>query len=100
MQNLLEPIMVPVAYKYLEKLILQGELNKQNRKLCTEVCPLLAVKIKEQSEAAHGQVRRKISISRRYLIGFAFAVLVALELALCLPESHVLPHYRYLIQQF
>ncbi|KAL1788475.1 CDK5 and ABL1 enzyme substrate 2 [Sigmodon hispidus] len=45
MQNLsaecsLEPMMVSMAYVYLEKLVLQGKLNKQNQKtVCWLLCP-------------------------------------------------------------
>ncbi|KAB0404609.1 hypothetical protein E2I00_017056 [Balaenoptera physalus] len=142
----LEPVTVSMAYVYFEKLVLQGKLNKQNRKLCAGACVLLAAKI--SSDLRKNDVKQLIDVSmhvpaagagipptprpghlaawtgtgggaaaqplssstqkleekfrfnRRDLIGFEFTVLVALELALYLPENQVLPHYRRLTQQF
>lgn len=155
----LEPGTVSMAYVYFEKLVLQGKLNKQNRKLCAGACVLLAAKI--SSDLRKNEVKQLIEVSlralprpaaclrvlpgttrgvgghcpalhlewgpmppqvcsprltllflstqkleerfrfnRRDLIGFEFTVLVALELALYLPETQVLPHYRRLTQQF
>nr|XP_045742026.1 CDK5 and ABL1 enzyme substrate 2 isoform X2 [Mirounga angustirostris] len=101
----LEPVTVSMAYVYFEKLVLQGKLNKQNRKLCAGACVLLAAKI--SSDLRRSEVKQLIDkleerfrFNRRDLIGFEFTVLVALELALYLPESQVLPHYRRLTQQF
>lgn len=145
----LEPVTVSMAYVYFEKLVLQGKLNKQNRKLCAGACVLLAAKISSdlrrgevkqlidvssppppdqaarrgrrgpgarpaptalggsQSRASHNhlafsmqKLEERFRFNRRDLIGFEFTVLVALELALYLPESQVLPHYRRLTQQF
>ncbi|XP_053429464.1 CDK5 and ABL1 enzyme substrate 2 isoform X2 [Nycticebus coucang] len=100
----LEPVTVCMAYVYFEKLVLQGKLHKQNRKLCAGACVLLAAKV--SSDLRRNQVKQLIDkleerfrFNRRDLIGFEFTVLVALELALYLPENQVLPHYRRLTQQ-
>lgn len=45
------------------------------------------------------KLEERFRISRRELISFEFTILVALEMALYLPESKVLPHYRRLVQQ-
>ncbi|KAM9372185.1 CDK5 and ABL1 enzyme substrate 2 [Phaethornis superciliosus] len=100
----LEPVTVSMAYVYFEKLVLQGKLNKQNRKLCAGACVLLAAKISSdlrKHEVKHliDKLEERFRFNRRDLIGFEFTVLVALELALYLPESQVLPHYRRLTQQ-
>ncbi|XP_049725299.1 CDK5 and ABL1 enzyme substrate 2 [Elephas maximus indicus] len=101
----LEPVTVSMAYVYFEKLVLQGKLNKQNRKLCAGACVLLAAKIssdlrKSEVKQLIDKLEERFRFNRRDLIGFEFTVLVALELALYLPESQVLPHYRRLTQQF
>ncbi|XP_058535287.1 CDK5 and ABL1 enzyme substrate 2 [Ochotona princeps] len=100
----LEPVTVSMAYVYFEKLVLQGKLNKQNRKLCAGACVLLAAKIssdlrKSEVKQLIDKLEERFRFSRRDLIGFEFTVLVALELALYLPESQVLPHFRRLTQQ-
>ncbi|XP_059569194.1 CDK5 and ABL1 enzyme substrate 2 [Alligator mississippiensis] len=99
----LEPVTVSMAYVYFEKLVLQGKLNKQNRKLCAGACVLLAAKISSdlrKHEVKHliDKLEERFRFNRRDLIGFEFTVLVALELALYLPENQVLPHYRRLAQ--
>lgn len=45
------------------------------------------------------KLEERFRISRRELISFEFTILVALEMALYLPESKVMPHYRRLVQQ-
>ncbi|XP_038606139.1 CDK5 and ABL1 enzyme substrate 2 isoform X1 [Tachyglossus aculeatus] len=100
----LEPVTVSMAYVYFEKLVLQGKLNKQNRKLCAGACVLLAAKIssdlrKNEVKQLIDKLEERFRFNRRDLIGFEFTVLVALELALYLPENQVLPHYRRLTQQ-
>lgn len=101
----LEPVTVSMAYVYFEKLALQGKLNKQNRKLCAGACVLLAAKIssdlrKSEVKQLIDKLEERFRFNRKDLIGFEFTVLVALELALYLPENQVLPHYRRLTQQF
>lgn len=57
----LEPITVSMAYVYFEKLVLQGKLNKQNRKLCAGACVLLAAKI--SSDLRKHEVKHLIDVS-------------------------------------
>ncbi|XP_029467887.1 CDK5 and ABL1 enzyme substrate 2 [Rhinatrema bivittatum] len=100
----LEPVTVAMSYVYFEKLVLQGKLNKQNRKLCAGACVLLAAKISSdlrKHDVKHllDKLEERFRFNRRDLIGFELKVLVALELALYLPENQVLPHYRRLAQQ-
>ncbi|KAJ0036467.1 hypothetical protein NQD34_005144 [Periophthalmus magnuspinnatus] len=99
----LQPVTIAMAFVYFEKLVLQGRLNKQNRKLVSAACLLLAAKISsdlKKQEVKHLiDLEERFRISRRELISFEFTILVALEMALYLPESKVLPHYRRLVQQ-
>uniref|UniRef100_A0A4W6G1D5 Cdk5 and Abl enzyme substrate 2 n=1 Tax=Lates calcarifer TaxID=8187 RepID=A0A4W6G1D5_LATCA len=100
----LQPVTIAMAFVYFEKLVLQGRLNKQNRKLVSAACILLAAKISsdlKKQEVKHliDKLEERFRISRRELISFEFTILVALEMALYLPESKVMPHYRRLVQQ-
>ncbi|XP_060749465.1 CDK5 and ABL1 enzyme substrate 2 isoform X3 [Tachysurus vachellii] len=100
----LQPVTIAMAYVYFEKLVLQGRLNKPNRKLVSAVCVLLAAKIssdlkKLEVKQLIDKLEERFRISRRELIPLEFPVLVALEMALYLPDSKVMPHYRRLVQQ-
>lgn len=57
----MEPVTVSMAYVYFEKLVLQGKLNKQNRKLCAGACVLLAAKI--SSDLRKSDVKQLIDVS-------------------------------------
>ncbi|XP_044066698.1 CDK5 and ABL1 enzyme substrate 2-like isoform X2 [Siniperca chuatsi] len=100
----LQPVTTAMAYVYFEKLVLQGRLNKQNRKLVAAACVLLAAKIssdlrKPEVQQLIDKLEERFRINRRELIPLEFPVLVALEMGLYLPESKVMPHYRRLVKQ-
>ncbi|KAJ1122602.1 hypothetical protein NDU88_001087 [Pleurodeles waltl] len=99
MQNIaeecgLEPVTVAMSYVYFEKLVLQGKLNKQNRKLCAGACVLLAAKIssdlkKHEVSQLFDKLEERFRFNKRDLTAFEFTVLVGLEMALYLPENQV-----------
>ncbi|XP_042155885.1 CDK5 and ABL1 enzyme substrate 2-like [Oncorhynchus tshawytscha] len=100
----LQAVTVAMAFVYFEKLVLQGRLNKHNRKLVSGACVLLAAKIssdlkKQDVTQLIDKLEERFRISRRELIPFEFTILVALEMALYLPERAIMPHYRRLVQQ-
>ncbi|XP_040290906.1 CDK5 and ABL1 enzyme substrate 2 [Bufo bufo] len=100
----MEPVTVAMSYVYFEKLVLQRRVNKQNRKLCAGACVLLAAKISsdfKKPELKHllDKLEERFRSNRRDLVAFELTVLVAMELALYLPEAQVLPHYRRLTKQ-
>ncbi|XP_062248003.1 CDK5 and ABL1 enzyme substrate 2-like isoform X1 [Platichthys flesus] len=100
----LQPVTIAMAFVYFEKLVLQGRLNKQNRKLVAAACVLLAAKIssdlrKPEVKQLIDKLEERFRINGRELIPLEFPVLVALEMGLYLPESKVMPHYRRLVKQ-
>uniref|UniRef100_A0A3Q2XSG1 Cdk5 and Abl enzyme substrate 2 n=1 Tax=Hippocampus comes TaxID=109280 RepID=A0A3Q2XSG1_HIPCM len=100
----LQPVTIAMAFVYFEKLVLQGRLNKANRKLVAAACVLLAAKIssdlrKHEVKQLIEKLEERFRISRRELVPLEFPVLVALEMGLYLPDSKVMPHYRRLVQQ-
>ncbi|XP_069383612.1 CDK5 and ABL1 enzyme substrate 2-like isoform X2 [Paralichthys olivaceus] len=100
----LQPVTIAMAFVYFEKLVLQGRLNKQNRKLVAAACVLLAAKIssdlrKPEVKQLIDKLEERFRINGRELIPLEFPVLVALEMGLYLPESKVMPHYRRLVLQ-
>ncbi|KAK9954090.1 hypothetical protein ABG768_016191 [Culter alburnus] len=100
----LQPVTIAMAYVYFEKLVLQGRLNKHNRKLVSAACVLLAAKIssdlkKQEVKQLIDRLEERFRINRKELISLEFTVLVALEMALYLSDSKVMPHYRRLVQQ-
>lgn len=57
----LQPVTIAMAFAYFEKLVLQGRLNKHNRKLVAAVCLLLAAKI--SSDFKKQEVKQLIDVS-------------------------------------
>ncbi|CAJ1084625.1 CDK5 and ABL1 enzyme substrate 2 [Xyrichtys novacula] len=57
----LQPVTTAMAFVYFEKLVLQGRLNKQNRKPVAATCVLLAAKI--SSDLRKPEVKQLIDVS-------------------------------------
>uniref|UniRef100_A0A3B5KGC4 Cdk5 and Abl enzyme substrate 2b n=1 Tax=Takifugu rubripes TaxID=31033 RepID=A0A3B5KGC4_TAKRU len=56
----LQPVTIAMAFVYFEKMVLQGRLNKQNRKLVSAACILLAAKI--SSDLKKQEVKHLIDV--------------------------------------
>uniref|UniRef100_A0A8C0DEY7 Uncharacterized protein n=1 Tax=Balaenoptera musculus TaxID=9771 RepID=A0A8C0DEY7_BALMU len=100
----LEPGTVSAASMNLEKLVLQGEPNKQNPNRAGR---LRAAGRRDQQRPRQNHVKQLTDTSEerfpfhsRDPIGFELTVLVALELGLHPPENQLSPHYGRLPPQF
>lgn len=68
----LQPVTIAMAYVYFEKLVLQGRLNKHNRKLVSSACVLLAAKI--SSDLKKHEVKQLMDVSGTCLKYYCFAL--------------------------
>ena len=72
----LQPVTVAMAFVYFEKLVLQGRLNKQNRKLVSAACVLLAAKISSDMKKQEVKVLIDVSLFCYVPIRFVFLALI------------------------
>ncbi|XP_059396391.1 uncharacterized protein LOC132128997 [Carassius carassius] len=78
-----------------------SDLKKDVNETFKEKFPHIKLTLSKIRRYTHilNKLEERFRISRRELIVFEFTILVALEMALYLPESKVMPHYRRLVQQ-
>lgn len=101
--GLLDLSVVAQSYIYFEKLILQGLINKTNRKHLAANCLILAAKLndtpkKDISRLIDATIAKFRFDSRRDMIAYEFPILVALEFNLTVRyENDFFTHYQKLL---
>lgn len=99
---MIDIIIVAQAYVYFERLILQGLINKPNRKYLAGNCLLIAAKLNDVTKKDITRLLEVIITKFRFdnkkeLISYEFGILVALEFNLLIKhQSDFESHYERL----
>ncbi|KAL7753386.1 hypothetical protein RI367_001161 [Sorochytrium milnesiophthora] len=94
----LEISSVAKSYVFLEKLILKGLVNKNNRKLMAAICLFLACKVNQPKGYKCGPLmeamENHLEVSSKDVREHEFAVFASLEFVLYVPPHEFLPHFE------
>eukprot|EP00300_Choanocystis_sp_HF-7_P008654 c1602_g1_i2.p1 GENE.c1602_g1_i2~~c1602_g1_i2.p1 ORF type:complete len:386 (+),score=81.49 c1602_g1_i2:64-1158(+) len=89
---------VALAFVYFEKLVLQGKVDKQNRRLVAGCCMLLANKLNEENKISVQNLSRAIGLERsKALVETEFQVFLDLGFRLRVDDSETEGHYELLM---
>lgn len=103
---LLEVSTVALAVVFLEKLILKGRVHKNNRRLITSTCVLMAFKMnhdvgesmrKEIMDLLFDALEDSFGTSRKRILDMEFTVFSWLDFDLDTPPEHVVAHMKRLL---
>ncbi|CAF0947785.1 unnamed protein product [Brachionus calyciflorus] len=105
-ESSLDFIIVAQAYIYFEKLILQGLINKSNRKFLAANCLIIGAKLNDVTKKDINKLIDNITNKFRFdnrkdVVLYEFPILVSLEFNLIIKyESEFLCHYERLMNNF
>ena len=100
-----DPMLAAVAWIYFERLLGQGLVNKQNRKVYCAACALLSIKFyaeaspRKSEDLTTSRLDSTGHLSQKTLLEREFEVYAALRFSLLLPLSEVQPTYEKILKR-